>query len=347
MTSHSTVSKPGELAREVGQRDREGLLLVEAGDLDDQLHADGARRYRARQTVMARMEGSTLTRPRPGTDSARAEPSPGERGDRLGQARLRAALRWASRSASSSSRPTRSTTPTTRCCGGATCCTGTRSSSTASATRPSTRWRSPRARCCRCFGGVGDRALGGDDPRLVPGAGRRRLPARAGSPPRRWSGAIAAALLLTRFDYPFLAARGYIDIPYMALVVWAAALEAARPRRGAPVLLLLALAGLLRPEAWLLAALYWLWMALEARPGASGSSTPRWPPSARSSGRRRLRGHRRPAVLAALHERARPRTSAASGRCRELPAAIPGFFENLVKLPVLVAAVAGAGARAS
>src|SRR6201991_4775972 len=30
-------------------------------------------------------------------------------------------------------------------------------------------------------------------------------------------GAIAAALLLTRFDYPFLAARGYIDIPYMAL----------------------------------------------------------------------------------------------------------------------------------
>src|SRR6478735_7116362 len=32
---------------------------------------------------MARMEGSTLTRPRPGTDSARAQPSPGERGDRL------------------------------------------------------------------------------------------------------------------------------------------------------------------------------------------------------------------------------------------------------------------------
>src|SRR3954468_3741569 len=32
---------------------------------------------------MARMEGSTLTRPEPGTDSARAEPSPGERGDGL------------------------------------------------------------------------------------------------------------------------------------------------------------------------------------------------------------------------------------------------------------------------
>ena len=44
-------------------------------------------------------------------------------------------------------------------------------------------------------------------------------------------GAVAAALLMTRFDYPFLAARGYIDIPYMALVVWAAT----RPARGAGV----------------------------------------------------------------------------------------------------------------
>src|SRR3954462_5402871 len=77
-------------------------------------------------------------------------------------------------------------------------------------------------------------------------------------------GAIAAALLLTRFDYAFLAARGYVDIPYMALVVWAAALEAGRPRRGTPVFLLLAGAGLLRPEAWLLAALYWLWCFLPA-----------------------------------------------------------------------------------
>src|ERR671937_521799 len=77
-------------------------------------------------------------------------------------------------------------------------------------------------------------------------------------------GAVAAALLLTRFDYGFLAARGYIDIPYMALVVWAAVLEAQRPRRGLPVFLLLAAAGMLRPEAWVLAGLYWLWMAWPA-----------------------------------------------------------------------------------
>jgi hypothetical protein len=74
------------------------------------------------------------------------------------------------------------------------------------------------------------------------------------------AGLVAAGLLCTRFDFPFLAARGYIDIPYLAFVVWAAALEAGRTRRGTPVLLLLAGAGLLRPEAWLLSGLYWLWL---------------------------------------------------------------------------------------
>jgi hypothetical protein len=77
-------------------------------------------------------------------------------------------------------------------------------------------------------------------------------------------GLVAAALLLTRFDFPFLAARAYIDIPYLAFVVWAAALEAERPRRGTPVFLLLVCAGLLRPEAWLLTGLYFLWCAWPA-----------------------------------------------------------------------------------
>src|SRR3954468_1158730 len=77
-------------------------------------------------------------------------------------------------------------------------------------------------------------------------------------------GVVAALLLLSRFDFAFLAVRGYIDIPYLALVVWAVALEAARPRRGTPVFILIALAGLLRPEAWLLAGLYFLWMSWRA-----------------------------------------------------------------------------------
>jgi hypothetical protein len=72
-------------------------------------------------------------------------------------------------------------------------------------------------------------------------------------------GLVAAALLCTRFDFPFLAARAYIDIPYLALIVWAVALEAEKRRRGTVVFVLLAAAGLLRPEAWLLSGLYWLW----------------------------------------------------------------------------------------
>jgi hypothetical protein len=77
-------------------------------------------------------------------------------------------------------------------------------------------------------------------------------------------GVIAAFLVLTRFDFPSLAVRGYVDIPFMATVVWAGALEAARPRRGTIVFLLLAAAGLMRPEAWLLAGLYFLWMSWDA-----------------------------------------------------------------------------------
>jgi hypothetical protein len=74
-------------------------------------------------------------------------------------------------------------------------------------------------------------------------------------------GAVAAALLVTRFDFPFLAARGYIDIPYLAVVVWAAVIELRAPRRHPfAVLALLAAAGLMRPEAWLLAGVYWLWL---------------------------------------------------------------------------------------
>ena len=78
-------------------------------------------------------------------------------------------------------------------------------------------------------------------------------------------GAAAAALLVTRFDFPFLAARGYIDIPYLAVVIWAAVIELRAPRRHPLVVLgLLAAAGLMRPEAWLLAAAYWLWLGPRA-----------------------------------------------------------------------------------
>jgi hypothetical protein len=74
-------------------------------------------------------------------------------------------------------------------------------------------------------------------------------------------GLVAALLVLSRLDFPFFAARGYIDVPYLALILWAAALEVRRPRRGGAVWVLLTLAGLLRPEAWVLAGLYAVRMA--------------------------------------------------------------------------------------
>jgi hypothetical protein len=72
-------------------------------------------------------------------------------------------------------------------------------------------------------------------------------------------GVVAALLVLSRFFLENLAAQGYLDISYVALIVWAVVLEVQRPRRGTAVLILLAAAGLLRPDAWLLAGVYWLW----------------------------------------------------------------------------------------
>ena len=74
-------------------------------------------------------------------------------------------------------------------------------------------------------------------------------------------GFVAALILCTRLDFPFLALRGYIDVTYLAFVVWAAVLECERPRDGFRVPVLLAGAALMRPEAWLIAGLYFLYAA--------------------------------------------------------------------------------------
>src|SRR5438270_329960 len=58
-------------------------------------------------------------------------------------------------------------------------------------------------------------------------------------------GLVAALLLLSRFFLENLAAQGYLDISYIALIIWAVTLEVQRPRRGAAVLAVLAAAGLL------------------------------------------------------------------------------------------------------
>jgi hypothetical protein len=79
----------------------------------------------------------------------------------------------------------------------------------------------------------------------------------------RWIGAVAAAIVLTRAPFLSNGLRAYIDLPYIALCLAALLVEAKRPKAGWPVLALLALAGLLRPEAWLFAIAYWLYLAVE------------------------------------------------------------------------------------
>ncbi|MGD1051051.1 MAG: hypothetical protein ABR947_08275 [Solirubrobacteraceae bacterium] len=73
-------------------------------------------------------------------------------------------------------------------------------------------------------------------------------------------GLAGAALILSRYEVLSYGVRAYADIPYVVLVLAALAVETRRRRAGWPVIALLDLAGLLRPEAWLFAAVYWLYL---------------------------------------------------------------------------------------
>jgi hypothetical protein len=82
-----------------------------------------------------------------------------------------------------------------------------------------------------------------------------------------WAGAVVALVVLTRPVIQRDALLAYQDIPFAALVVGAVLLEVRRPRRGTAVLAVLAVAGLVRPEAWVLAGLYaaYLWRGADRR----------------------------------------------------------------------------------
>ena len=75
-----------------------------------------------------------------------------------------------------------------------------------------------------------------------------------------WVGVVAALVVLTRPALARDALLGYQDTAFACVIVGAVLLEARRARRGEAVLGLLVLAGLMRPEAWVLAGLYFLWM---------------------------------------------------------------------------------------
>jgi hypothetical protein len=85
----------------------------------------------------------------------------------------------------------------------------------------------------------------------------------------RGAGAVAALILLTRVPVLSYGVRAYVDIPYLLLVLSALLLETRRRRCGAPVLVLLGLAGLLRPEAWAFSGMYWVYLVV-----SSARSTP-------------------------------------------------------------------------
>jgi hypothetical protein len=76
------------------------------------------------------------------------------------------------------------------------------------------------------------------------------------------AGALAAAIIITREPVLSFGVRAYVDLPYLALVLGALLVEVRRPQAGLPVLGLLGLAGLLRPEAWLFSFAYVGWLAL-------------------------------------------------------------------------------------
>jgi hypothetical protein len=81
---------------------------------------------------------------------------------------------------------------------------------------------------------------------------------------RAWFGAaagvVAALIVLTREPVLSYGVRAYVDIPYICLLLGALLVETRRARAGTPVLFLIALAGLLRPEAWLFGGLYAWWL---------------------------------------------------------------------------------------
>lgn len=82
----------------------------------------------------------------------------------------------------------------------------------------------------------------------------------------RWVGVVAALVVLTRAAMLRDVVLAYLDVPFAALLLLAVLLEVRRPRRGAATLAVLAVAGLLRPESWVLAALYaaWSWRGATA-----------------------------------------------------------------------------------
>jgi hypothetical protein len=98
-------------------------------------------------------------------------------------------------------------------------------------------------------------------------------------------GAVAALIVLSRAPYLSNGLRAYIDVPYIALCLGALVIETKRPRSGGPVLALLALAGLLRPEAWLFSIAYLAYLLLSPSEASTATAAVTADPDPGSSSR--------------------------------------------------------------
>ena len=90
----------------------------------------------------------------------------------------------------------------------------------------------------------------------------------------RLIGGLAAFLIMTSAPILSNGLRAYVDLPYMVLCLAALLIETRKPKAGWPVLVLLAMAGLLRPEAWLFAGFYFVYLALDFTPPEEGKRIP-------------------------------------------------------------------------
>jgi hypothetical protein len=164
----------------------------------------------------------------------------------------------------------------------------------------------------------------------------------------RAAGVLAAVILLTRVPVLSYGVRAYVDVPYILLVLSALLVETRRPRAGTPVLVLLGLAGLLRPEAWAFSGIYWVVLVVS---------------SARSSAHARTRGQlARLALLAAAapliwvlsdllvtgnamwsltHTKETAETLGRETGIAKVPRYIPERIGEILRVPVLAGAALG------
>ena len=76
---------------------------------------------------------------------------------------------------------------------------------------------------------------------------------------------VAVAVALCNFTLANVVMFSSLDVTAFAMTVWASVLVAERPQRGVAPLILVGIAGLQRPEVWLLSAAYWLYLAVSLR----------------------------------------------------------------------------------